>query len=55
MKIQLEAPFQVSEPMQALIQKKVDRLNTFYNRITSAYVYLKDEIHRFHHKDKRHG
>ena len=53
MRLQLEAPFQVSEPMQNLIQEKVDKLYTFFNRITSAHVYLKDEIQRFNHKDHR--
>ena len=53
MKFQLEAPFQVSEPMQALIKEKIDKLHTYYNRITSAHVFMKDEVNRIHHKDQR--
>jgi len=53
MKFQLEAPFQVSEPMQALIKEKLDKLENFFDRITSAQVYLKDDINRIHHKENR--
>lgn len=53
MKYQLEAPFQVSEPMQELIKEKIDKLTNYYDRITSAHVFLKDEINRFNHKDQR--
>jgi putative sigma-54 modulation protein len=53
MKLQLEAPFQVSEPMQSLIEEKIDKLTNYYDRITTAQVFLKDDINRFNHKDNR--
>ncbi len=53
MRILLEAPFQVSEPMQQLIEEKVNKLTTYYDRITTAKVYLKDKIQRNNRKDER--
>ncbi len=53
MNVQIEAPFTVSDPMQKLIEEKIDKLTTYYDRITTAKVYLKDEIQRVHHKDVR--
>ncbi len=53
MKIDVQAPFSVSEPMQNLIHEKVNKLGLFYERIQSARVYLKDDVQRFNHKDSR--
>lgn len=53
MNLQVEAPFQVSETLQQLIEEKVDKLGLFYDRITSAHVFFKDEIQRFQKKDQR--
>lgn len=53
MKIDVQAPFQVSEPMQLLIEERINKLQTFFERIQSATVFLKDDIQRFNHKDNR--
>lgn len=53
MKLQIEAPFQLSEPMENLVNEKVNKLTTFFERITSAEIFFKDEINRFQHKDQR--
>jgi len=53
MNVQIEAPFTISDPMQKLIEEKVNKLTTYYDRITTAKIYLKDEIQRTHHKDER--
>lgn len=43
MTIQVNAPFKVSDNLQALIEEKVEKLGTFFERIQSAEVFLKDE------------
>lgn len=53
MRIQIEAPFQVSEPMQNLITEKAEKFKTIFDRILAVEVYLKDEIQRNHHKENR--
>lgn len=53
MKLQIEAPFQLSPPMEELVKEKVTKLSTFFERITSVHVFFKDEIQRFQHKDQR--
>lgn len=53
MNVQIEAPFSVSEPMQELINEKLDKISSFYDRITTAKVYMKDEIQRNNHKENR--
>jgi len=53
MNVQIEAPFTISDPMQELIEEKVNKLTTYYDRITTAKIYLKDEIQRSHHKGER--
>jgi putative sigma-54 modulation protein len=53
MKLQIEAPFQLSEPMENLVNEKINKLKTFFERITSAHVFFKDEINRFQRKDQR--
>lgn len=53
MKLQIEAPFQLSVPMEELVKEKVTKLSTIFERITSAHVFFKDEIQRFQHKDQR--
>ena len=54
MKVQIQAPFQVSEPMQDLINEKMEKVSQIFERITKATVYLKDEVNRNNHKDSRH-
>lgn len=49
MNIQVEAPFQVKEDLQRLIEEKVTKLNKFFERITTAQVYLKNEENRRQH------
>ena len=53
MRIDVQAPFSVSEPLQQLIEEKVNKLTLFFDRIQSARVFLKDDINRFNHKDAR--
>ncbi len=43
MKIQMNAPFKVSDHLQALVDEKVGKLETFFERIQSIEVFLKDE------------
>lgn len=43
MTIQVNAPFKVSDNLQALIEEKVEKLGTFFERIQSAEVFLKHE------------
>jgi putative sigma-54 modulation protein len=53
MRIDVQAPFSVSEPLQQLIEEKVNKLTIFFDRIQSARVFLKDDVNRFNHKDAR--
>jgi putative sigma-54 modulation protein len=53
MRIDVQAPFSVSEPLQQLIEEKVNKLTVFFDRIQSARVFLKDDVNRFNHKDAR--
>ena len=53
MKLQIEAPFQLSAPMETLVNEKVNKLSTFFERIISVHIYFKDEVQRFQHKDQR--
>ncbi len=53
MKIQVQAPFSVSEPLQNLIEEKIEKVTTIFDRFTSITVFLKDEIQRHHHKENR--
>lgn len=48
MEIQIHAPFVVKNTLQALIEKKVNKLSTFYDRIINADVYLKVEDAKAH-------
>jgi len=43
MQIHIHAPFEVNSALQELIEKKVRKLTTFYDRIIKADVYLKLE------------
>jgi ribosomal subunit interface protein len=45
MTIQVNAPFQVSDNLQALIDEKIGKLSTYFERIESAEVFFKDEEH----------
>ncbi len=53
MKVQVQAPFQVSQPMQNLIQEKVDKLTNYFDRIIAVDVFLKDGVQRHNHKEDR--
>ncbi len=48
MTIQVNAPFQVSDSLRALIDEKVNKLMTYYERIESAEVFFRDEDHNTH-------
>ena len=41
MKILIHAPFEVNSTLKALIEKKVTKLTTFYDRIIKVDVFLK--------------
>ncbi|MBK7871472.1 MAG: ribosome-associated translation inhibitor RaiA [Saprospiraceae bacterium] len=43
MTIQVNAPFKISDNLQALIEDKIGKLETFYERIHEAEVFFKDE------------
>ena len=53
MRIDVQAPYSISEPLQELIEEKIKKLLVFYDRIQSAKVFLRDEIHRTNHKETR--
>lgn len=46
MNIQVQAPFQVNEPLQSLIEERLLKLQKFFDRITTAEVYLRLEGHQ---------
>ena len=46
MNIQVQAPFQINEPMQVLIEEKLSKLQKFFDRITTAEVYLRLDGHQ---------
>ena len=41
MNVQVNAPFQVNEHLSEVIEDKVGKLATYYDRITEAEIYLK--------------
>jgi putative sigma-54 modulation protein len=52
MNIQVQAPFAIDEGMQSLIEERVNKLSTFYERIISAKVFLKEEENRRQQADE---
>lgn len=48
MKIQIHASFEVKSTLKTLIEKKVNKLSTFYDRIVKAEVFLKLEDAKVH-------
>jgi putative sigma-54 modulation protein len=46
MNVNVHASFSISEKLQELTQQKIDKLNTFYDRITTVDVYFKDGANR---------
>ena len=46
MNIQVQAPFQVSDELQGLIEEKVGKLPTFFERIHTATIFLREEENR---------
>lgn len=46
MTINVNAPFTVSDDLQALIEDRVSKLSMFYERIQTADVFLKEEENR---------
>ena len=53
MKIDIQAPFQVFEHTKELIEDKLNKMSTFYDRILNAKVFLRDDVNRFNHKTNR--
>ena len=46
MKFKVHAPFHINQPLKALIDEKIDKLHSLFERITSAEVFLKKEENR---------
>jgi putative sigma-54 modulation protein len=46
MNIQVQAPFQVNEPLQTLIEERLNKLQKFFDHITTAEVYLRLDGHQ---------
>jgi putative sigma-54 modulation protein len=53
MKIDIQAPFPIFEHTQTLIEDKLNKMNTFYDQILGAKVFLKDDVNPLHHKPSR--
>ena len=53
MKIDIQAPFQVFEHTQAMIEDKLKKMSTFYDHILGAKVFLRDDVNPFLHKPSR--
>ena len=43
MTIQTNAPFQVSDDLQNLVNEKVNKLSTYFEKIESVTVFFRDE------------
>jgi putative sigma-54 modulation protein len=53
MNVNVHASFSMSDQLQELTQQKIDKLHTFYDRITTVDVYFKDGANReLSEKDK---
>lgn len=52
MKILVNAPFQVTDQMQEVIDEKVGKLKTYFDRIVEAEVYLKIGEKRHRHREQ---
>jgi len=52
MTIRINAPFSISDELQALIDEKVGKLGTYFERIQSTEVFLKDQENRSNHAPK---
>lgn len=46
MEVKVQAPFHVNEPLRDLIDEKVNKLSTLFERITDVEVFLKKEESR---------
>jgi putative sigma-54 modulation protein len=53
MKIDIQAPFQVFEHTQQLIEEKLNKMAAFYDHILGAKVFLRDDVNPFLHKPNR--
>ena len=53
MKIDIQAPFQVFDHTQELIEDKLNKMSVFYEHILGAKVFLRDEVNPFLHKPSR--
>lgn len=48
MTIQVNAPFQVSEHLQLLVNEKIEKLSTYFEKIESVTVFFRDEDNGSH-------
>ena len=48
MTIQTNAPFQVSDDLQNLVNEKVNKLSTYFEKIESVTVFFRDEDNSSH-------
>lgn len=46
MKVEIQAPFHVKDSLQALIDEKINKFKSIFERITSVEIYLKDQENR---------
>ncbi|AEE52972.1 HPF/RaiA family ribosome-associated protein [Haliscomenobacter hydrossis] len=53
MKVDIQAPFQVFEHTQVMIEDKLNKMSTFYDHILGAKVFLRDDVNPFLHKPSR--
>ncbi|MCB0569035.1 MAG: ribosome-associated translation inhibitor RaiA [Phaeodactylibacter sp.] len=52
MKISINAPFQVNDSLQGVIDEKVGKLTSFFERITETEVFLKIGDKRHRHREQ---
>lgn len=52
MTIRVNAPFSISDNLQALIDEKVGKLDNYFERIQSTEVFLKDQENRSNNAPK---
>ncbi len=53
MQVQVNAPFQVNDYLQDVIDEKIGKLKTYYDRILEADVYLKIGEKRHRHAEEQ--
>ncbi len=52
MKVLVNAPFQINDQLQEVIDEKVGKLRTYFDRIIEAEIYLKIGEKRHRHREQ---